>query len=177
MKIGIVSDTHGMAKRLAAAIEMLTQRGAEALVHCGDVGSVECVELLGAAAAPAYMVAGNMDRRTAPLANAAANRGVTFNPDVVEVDLGGGRLLAAAHGHDPAALARLIAGGRFEYVCHGHTHRVRDEQVGRVRVINPGAVYNCRRPAHPTVALLDTGPQTLEFIEVPRQAEHVAGSR
>jgi len=167
MKIGVLSDTHGMAGRLGVALEMLVKRGAQVLVHCGDIMTVESVALLGAAGVPAYLVAGNMDRRTEPLARAAARRCVTFCPKVVEVPLGDGRVLAVVHGHDPALLEELIEEGRFAYVCHGHTHRTRDERVGRVRVINPGAIHNCRQPRHPTIAFLDTDAETVQFIEVP----------
>ena len=40
-----------------------------------------------------------------------------------------------------------------EMLFTGHTHVARDEQVGHVRVINPGAVY---RASIPSCAILDT---------------------
>ena len=166
MKIGIVSDSHGKTRRLRAALEMLTQRGAECIVHCGDVGSPDCMALLGEASPEAYAVAGNMDRRPHPLLAAAVKANVTFSLTAVEVPIGDGRYLAATHGHDPDLLAALIAGERFPYVCHGHTHRAGDRRVGRVRVINPGALRSPRDPRHPTAALLDTDADTVELFTV-----------
>ena len=166
MKIGIVSDSHGKAKRLQAAVEILARHGAEAIVHCGDVGAGDCIALLGRAGVPAYVVSGNMDRHTDRLLTAAETSGVSFRGDVVEVPLGDGRCLVVTHGHDEGILNELILDEQFPYVCHGHTHRVRDERVGAVRVICPGALRHPRHPRHPTVAVLDTDTETLEFVEV-----------
>ena len=168
MKIGIISDSHGKAERMAAALEVFSDRGVDAIVHCGDAGSVECIEMLGVAGAPACAVSGNMDRRRKRAMAAAAERcGVAFSTSFVEVPLGGGQFLVATHGHDAALLDELIAGEQFPYVCHGHTHRVRDERIGKVRVINPGALAHPRDPRYPTVAILDTETDTLEHVAVP----------
>ncbi len=169
MKIGILSDSHGKAQRLAAALEVFSDRGVDAIVHCGDAGSVECIEMLGVAGAAACAVAGNMDRRrTRAMAAAAERCGVAFATSFVEVPLGGGQFLVATHGHDAGLLAELIAGEQFPYICHGHTHRVRDERVGKVRVINPGALAHPRDPHYPTVAILDTDTDAVERIALPR---------
>ena len=167
MKIGIVSDTHGKTRRLAAALAALRERGCEAVVHCGDIGSAECVELLGHGGMPAYAVAGNMDKAGAALRAAATAAGVTFSPVTVEVALGDGEHLIATHGDRMQLLAELVAGQQFPYVCHGHTHRIRDERIGKVRVVNPGALRGPRGSRGATLALLDTRTDTLEFLDVP----------
>jgi len=168
MKIGVVSDTHGRAGRLAAAIEVFAVRGAQAVVHCGDIGSTECVELLGASGMSAYAVAGNMDRHADRLAETAERAGVHFATEIVEVPLEDGQHLVAMHGHDEAVLSEMILGGQFPYVCHGHTHRARDERIGAARVVNPGALAHPRDPRHPTAAVLDTRAGTVEFVTIPR---------
>ncbi len=165
MKIGIVSDTHGRANRLREAMDAFRQRHVEAIVHCGDIGSHDCAKILGSSTAKAYAVAGNMDRNTARLAREAKAAGVTLSWEVVEVPLGNGRALAATHGHDGKILSELVRCGQFPYVCHGHTHESRDEQIGPVRVINPGALHNS---AVHTIAVLDTQTDTLESIELKR---------
>ena len=168
MKVGIVSDSHGKADRLARAIDALTQRGARTLVHCGDLGSAACLELLARPEVQAYAVAGNMDRRSGELARAAGDCGVTFHPDCIEAPLDDGQYLAATHGHNVKLLDELILGGQFPYVCHGHTHLVRDETRGRVRILCPGALRGPRRPRHPTAMLLDTATESLELIAIDR---------
>lgn len=166
MKIGIVSDSHGKTKRLAAALELLAQRGVEAIVHCGDVSGAAAVELLALADAEAYVVAGNMDRHIERLAETAEKCGVHFAWETIEVPLPDGRHLIATHGNDPLVLGALIVGQQFPYVCHGHTHRRRDERIGQVRVINPGALHHPRGHQGPAVAILDTEMDDLEWIEL-----------
>jgi len=163
MKIGIVSDSHGKVRRLAEAVELLRQRGAEAIVHCGDIGSPQCLEVLGRAGVPAYAVAGNMDRHLERLRQEASRSGVHFSDETVLVPLSDSRYLAATHGNQPQAIEALLAEGRFAYVCCGHTHRPRNERVGTTRIVNPGALHH----AHPrTVALLDTETDAVEHLRL-----------
>ena len=162
MRIGIVSDSHGHWRRLDGALEALVARGAEAIVHCGDVGSAECMHVLGRAGVPAYAVRGNMDRGAGKTTDAAAAEGVTFHDATVEVPLAQGEHLIATHGDDALLVQELLIGQQFPYLCHGHTHCRRDERVGRMRIINPGAL---RRARPPSVALLDTQTDELTFIE------------
>ena len=166
MKIGIVSDSHGRCELLTAALGLFAQRGVDAIVHCGDVGSIASMRSLGAVDTAAYAVAGNMDRHIDQLAVVADECGVNFHWEVIEMPIGDGRYLVATHGHDHGILNELIAGRQFPYVCHGHTHRVQDERFGQVRVICPGALRTPRNPRHPTVAILDTDSDSLEFIAV-----------
>jgi len=80
--------------------------------------------------------------------------------------LGGGKYLAVTHGNDHTLLERLIACGEHAYVCHGHTHVATDYRRAGTRVINPGAIYNCRGPHYPGAALLDTETDELTFVKV-----------
>lgn len=168
MKIGIVSDSHSKAGRLRKALEAFAERNVDAVVHCGDLGSGECMELLGQFAANAYAVAGNMDRHVDRLAEIARQCGVHFGWEVIEVPLSDGRHLVATHGHDQTVLGELIAWEQFPYVCHGHTHKLSDEKRGEVRVINPGALTHPRRPHHPTAVVLNTETDALEVVDVKR---------
>ncbi|MHC4982381.1 MAG: metallophosphoesterase family protein [Planctomycetota bacterium] len=166
MIVGIVSDSHGKTKRLTAALEMFSARGAEMIVHCGDIGSPECVELLGSAPMPAYAVSGNMDRNVNELEAAAQRVGVAFSRRHLEAPVGKGKCLAVTHGDDGSLLEELIRCGRYSYVCHGHTHRRRDERRGSARVINPGSLRFPSGSWHPTVAILDTEADTVEHLRV-----------
>lgn len=163
LKIGIISDTHGRHARLQAALELLTAGGVQVLVHCGDVGDTACVEQMAATGRPVYLVAGNVDRDVESLAAACRAVGARFHSEVIEVLIGKGRYLAVTHGDDHRTLNDLIRGEQFPYVCHGHTHVRRDERIGPVRVINPGALHNVSQPS---VAWLDTDTDELEFLEV-----------
>jgi len=167
MRIGIISDSHGQIERLTSAMAILARRGAQAVVHCGDVGTVACLRALAGGGMAAYAVAGNMDsHHLRELIQAARSANVQYSTELVAVDVGGGKHLAATHGHDETLLEELIVGQQFAYVCHGHTHRVRDDRYRAVRVINPGALHHSRRPGYPTAALLDTDTDQLSLLRV-----------
>jgi len=166
MKIGLVSDSHGKNKRLRRALAMLMERRVEAVVHCGDICKGKSVETLGAADVETYLVAGNMDRNVEALARAAERCGVRFCPICVEVPIGDGEHLIATHGDNQRLLDELAAGGQFRYICHGHTHRRRDERFGAVRVICPGSLYRPKAPPCRGGAVLETDSDTLQFIDL-----------
>ena len=166
MIIGLVSDSHGLADILEKAIDILIARGVQAMVHCGDLGSAQCIVALGRSALPSYAVSGNMDRHLDRLSQTAGECGVDFNEKVIELLVGPDARLAATHGDDETLLKALILSSNFRYVCHGHTHRIRDERIGQVRVICPGALRRPKHPRHPTAAVLDTDSDSLEYLAV-----------
>jgi uncharacterized protein len=168
MRIGILSDSHGRTILQATALDALVQRRIHALVHCGDLGSPDCLQQLSSLGLPAYAVLGNVDHDAGDLTEIATGCGVLLGRKTIVIPLAAGRSAAATHGNDELLLRELIEGGRHAYVFHGHTHRVRDDHIGRVRVINPGALHNSRDPGHPTVAVLDTLTDVLEVIDVPK---------
>ncbi len=161
--IGIISDSHGNEARLRAALGVLTGRGVEVIVHCGDIGSVECMAMLGAARARTYAVLGNGDRDAPAMMDAAQRHGVRLSTEVVVIPDADGRAVVVTHGHDGFILDQLITQGQFAYVLHGHTHRIRDDRLGRTRVINPGALHRAKG-GMPTVAILDTEKDKLEYL-------------
>ena len=163
MRIGIVSDSHAKADRLGRALALLIERGAEAIVHCGDLGSADCLRELGRAGVQAYAVGGNMDDGQPHLPQVAAGAGVEFSPVTIEVPLPGGKYLVATHGHHHWVLDDLICGGEFPYICHGHTHTPRDDRRGSSRIINPGALT---RANPPSAAILDVATDTLTFLQL-----------
>ena len=163
MKIGIVSDSHGAAGVLRRALSILTEHEVQVVVHCGDIGSSECITALSETNVPAYAVAGNMDRNPRKMQIQADNDRVRFNTDTVLVPLDGGKYLAATHGNNPHIMAGLLKDARVNYICHGHTHRTRNEKIGTTRIINPGALIHAHPP---TAAILDTDADTVEYFAV-----------
>lgn len=69
MKIGILSDTHTKVKKAKEAIDMLMDEGAEFLIHAGDIGKVETLELLKESYLKYVAVYGNNDAHLAPYHN------------------------------------------------------------------------------------------------------------
>jgi hypothetical protein len=158
--IGIVSDTHDRAETMALAVRMLRERGAEFFIHCGDVGSPRVLDHLAGLAA--CFVFGNCDWDRAGLKRYAAHIDLACHDAFGDLTLDGKRI-AVIHGDDSALKRRLLAEQQHDYLLQGHSHLREDTRIGRMRLINPGALHR----ANPkTAALLDTGSDELAFLVV-----------
>lgn len=159
MLIGVLSDSHGRVEMTRKAVELLVSRGAETLIHLGDVGTEHVLdELIGH---HAYVVFGNCDWDIAGLTRHAECMGITVVHPLGWLDIEG-RRIAFTHGHLPHLMQDAIDSGA-DYLLHGHTHEIRDERVDRTRVINPGALF---RAARYTAALLDPAADRLTAFDV-----------
>jgi hypothetical protein len=118
---GVISDTHGLLRPEALA----ALRGADRIIHAGDVGGPEVLAAL-AALAPVTAVRGNNDRGpwadALPASEVVEAGGVSLYVihDVAEIDL------------DPRA-----AGVRV--VVSGHSHRPGQTERDGVLWFNPGS--------------------------------------
>jgi putative phosphoesterase len=160
MIVGILSDSHGRADTAAIAVQILLDRGAEYLVHCGDVGGDDVLDTL--AGHPAMFVFGNTDYDHGALTTYAAAIGVACGRTCGKLSFGG-KLAVVTHGDDSALVQRLLKEQQIDYLFMGHTHVKLDRREGKVRIINPGALY---RTSQKTVAVLDTVADSVEFVPV-----------
>lgn len=165
-RLGLLSDSHEDALETQLAVRALCARGADALLHLGDVCAREVIDELAGAhrdgeRIPARLVFGNMDFETDDDARYAAHLGVACDHPIGVYQMAGKRLIAH-HGHFGGVEEAVIEGGA-DYYLHGHTHRLRDEQVGATRIINPGALHRASRH---TCALLEPATGSLEIIEI-----------
>jgi len=169
--IGLMSDSHGRAGRTAQALRMLIDRGAEVVIHLGDVGDesvldalVERLDEQGRCDPPVHVVFGNVDGDPAGMGRYAEAIGLICDHPAGRLTFDG-KTLAFTHGDRPHLLDEAIAEG-VDYLAHGHTHLTRDDRVGRTRVVNPGALH---RAAWHTVALLDTEADRLTIVRLPSE--------
>jgi putative phosphoesterase len=121
MRIGLISDTHGLLRPEALAF----LQGADHIVHGGDIGDARILAAL-AALAPLTAVRGNNDVG----AWAARLR------ETERVDLGG-LLLYAIHDLHDLDIDPAAAGVRV--VVSGHSHRPAVEERDGVLYVNPGS--------------------------------------
>jgi hypothetical protein len=162
MHLGILSDTHDQLPRTQAALALLRSAGADVLIHCGDITRPNIVT--ACAVLPLYFAYGNNDADSVPeLTQVAQQTGATCLGwgDVVEL---AGKKIGVTHGHMTTDLRRVLA-LHPDYLLTGHSHRRHDYQEGRVRRINPGALY---RASEFTVAVLHLETAELRFLPVPR---------
>ncbi len=160
MLIGILSDTHDRIDTMAAAMELLRQAGAQYFIHCGDVGGEGILDLL--AGVPAAFVWGNTDFDRQTLAKYAENLGIKCCDEFGKLSFAGKRIVFT-HGDHPELMRRAMQPGYCDYLLHGHTHIIRDERIGSLRIINPGAL---QRAATKTVGLLDVEKDILKHFTV-----------
>ena len=139
MRIGVISDTHGLLRPEACA----ALAGADHILHGGDIGREEIVPALERIA-PVTAIRGNVD--TAPWAGRF--------PETVEIELGGARIHMR---HDRKTLEFDPAARGIEVVISGHSHKPLIERIGSVLYLNPGAAGPRRFKLPITWALLHLG--------------------
>jgi putative phosphoesterase len=136
MLVGVVSDTHDNLGLARSAINLFDDRGVDAVVHCGDV-IAPFTAVVFDRGVEFYAVRGNNDGEWA-LSDAVGAFG-TYLGEMGELDLGGAAF-AVYHGTAEPVVDALLASGKYDYVCRGHTHeRVIEERGGTIHV-NPGGL-------------------------------------
>ncbi len=163
MLIAVFSDTHDNRNAIRKALDLARSRGAAEIFHCGDLTSAAVVSLFSGWTL--QYVEGNMDRDAGEI-RAAVDRLGMGSMGAAELHLErDGLRIALMHGNRADRLAQVIQSGTYDFIFHGHTHRRRDERVGRTRVVNPGALGSTSVEKY-SFCVLDTTSREIEFIEV-----------
>jgi uncharacterized protein len=153
VKIGVLSDTHGLFE---PQIEEVFA-GVEHILHAGDVGRLAVLDELRGIA-PVTAVLGNVDYMQMGLR------------DTELVALGGMKFLLH-HIVNPQHLGdhirERIAESRPDVVVFGHTHAAFDGKVGGVRFFNPGSAGPQRFTQPRSVAVFEIQDKGLNIRVVP----------
>jgi uncharacterized protein len=160
MLVGLLSDTHDDLNATVAGLRVLRGAGVEYFLHGGDVGGQRILDLF--AGDPFAFVWGNNDWDRRDLSRYAFSIGLRCMDEFGEITLAG-KVFAMTHGDDSQLVKRILSQQRHDYLITGHTHVKKDERVGRVRWINPGALHRARTK---TVAVLDLAKDDLKFLAV-----------
>ena len=167
-RIGILSDSHGRVENTRLAVQMLLDHKCSLLLHLGDLGSDQVAdELVGH---NARIVLGNCDDDA--IGRYSEHVGVINDHPAGRITIDD-RTIVFTHGHIESAMREALSAG-VDYLLHGHTHEVRDERIGRTRVINPGALH---RAARYTAAVLEPATGHLELLALPRPVRERLGGR
>ena len=137
MRIGVISDTHGLlrpeAQRALAGVELI--------IHAGDVGAPDILTQLKMIA-PVFAVRGNVDTqpwaRELPLTTVVETSGFSFY---------------VLHNLGDLDLNPRAAG--FDAVISGHTHQAEQRLEDGVVYLNPGSAGPRRFQLPITLALLE----------------------
>jgi putative phosphoesterase len=137
MRIGVISDTHGLLRPEA----LRALRGVQLIIHAGDVGAPEILTQLKTIA-PVFAVRGNVD--TEPWAQEL--------PLTTVVQTAGFHIYVLHSLHD-LDLKPQAAG--FDAVISGHTHQPVQRHDAGVLYLNPGSAGPRRFQLPVTLALLE----------------------
>lgn len=137
MRIGIISDTHGLLRPEAVA----ALKGCDRLIHAGDIGKAEVLDALRELA-PLDAIRGNVD----------SGEWATDIPERLDLQLGGLRIHVL---HDLKALELNPAAAGIAVVIAGHSHQPKIEQLDGVLYLNPGSAGRRRFTLPISLALLD----------------------
>ncbi len=146
MRIGVISDTHGLLR--PEVFDVFAE--VDHILHAGDIGSADILVELESLA-PVTAVYGNTDGFDI--------RGRV--EQVASIDLEG-LLVTVTHGDqfgrpDADVLAREFPGR--DVLVYGHTHQPKLELVDEtLTVLNPGAAGAVRGDGIPTVAIMEYEP-------------------
>jgi putative phosphoesterase len=137
VKIGVISDTHGLLR--PEAEQRLA--GVAHIIHAGDIGRPEIITSLSRIA-PVIAIRGNVDT-----ADWAARY-----PDTQTISLGGRSIHVL---HDLHDLAFDPKSRGVDVVISGHSHQARIETVDGVVYLNPGSAGPRRFKLPVTLAILE----------------------
>ncbi|WP_166304008.1 metallophosphoesterase family protein [Bradyrhizobium sp. 2S1] len=139
LRIGIISDTHGLLR--PEAERGLT--GVDHIIHAGDIGRPEIVDALRRIA-PITAIRGNVD----------IGEWARQHPDTTLVRLAGKFYVL----HDLKTL-QVDLGAGIDVIVSGHSHMPKIDTVGGVLYLNPGSAGPRRFKLPITLATLDITPE------------------
>ena len=144
MRIGVISDTHGLLR--PEALSALA--GSEHILHAGDVGDIRILDRLRKIA-PVTAIRGNVD----------VHGECSLLPPSEAVELSG-RLFYLVHSVHDLDIDPLAA--QVDIVISGHSHKPAIEQKKGVMYLNPGSAGPRRFNLPVSVALVTVDESRLE---------------
>ncbi|PHV69905.1 YfcE family phosphodiesterase [Sporanaerobium hydrogeniformans] len=146
MKIGVISDTHGLLRE--EVLENL--KGCDAIIHGGDINKLQILESLEKIA-PLYAVRGNNDK--GEWAEALEKEKV-FN-------LGNKRFLLI---HNKREITHALED--VDICIYGHSHQYKCEKKGNTWWLNPGSCGKRRFSLPITLALIEIEEEGLTINQI-----------
>jgi len=133
MKIGIISDTHSKVEMANDAINMLIQNGAEFIVHAGDIGELETLNLLKNCGVRYVAVYGNNDAHLGQYHN---KYNLVQEPHYFKLAQTKFKLMHLPYYMSPDS----------DIVIFGHTHEFEADFKNGTLFLNPGEVCARSKP-------------------------------
>ncbi len=174
MKVCIVSDSHDNRHLIAAAVADAKQRGAEAILHCGDVVAPSTLNCLREYELPIHVIHGNNagDIEALSRRSHSSNSFYKYHGMDAAIELGGRKIFIVHYPHYGLGMA---ATGDYHLVCWGHDHvamvdTVKNCNGTETHIVDPGSVAGLDGPA--TYVLGDLDLMRFEILNVPGGDDH-----
>jgi len=139
--LGVISNSHGRADAVAAAVEVFTASAVETIVHCGDVGGRHVLDIV--ARIGGVFVWGDRDLDRTGLMRYSYNLGLKCMGIMGEIETPEKRIVIV-HGDDKKLLHQLLKEQQYDYLLCGHALTPEDHVVGKTRVLNPGPLFGAQ---------------------------------
>jgi putative phosphoesterase len=143
MKIGIISDTHGLLRPEAVA----ALQGVDHILHAGDIGGDEIIREL---------------QKIAPVTFVRGNNDADDGYGIARVELGGSRFLITHILPRPSEvrddIRKLLP--KTDVVIFGHSHLPHDEVVAGVKFFNPASAGPRRFDYPVSIGIFENGRST-----------------
>ena len=162
MKIAVMSDSHDHLENIEKTVALAAEKGADILIHCGDICSPFVMDRLAPFTGPVHVVFGNNDGDPMTISRIAerfSNITVHHHTGVIETDMG-----LVAFTHYPEHGKGLAATGNYAAVFSGHTHIRRSEAVNDTPHVNPGEVMGLLE--RPGFIIFDMDSGKSETVEI-----------
>jgi len=171
MKICVISDTHDRVEYLHAALEDAKARGAEAVIHCGDVVAPYTLKGARKFGLPIHVIHGNNKGDLAVMGKLSHDPEslVNYYGRDAAIELQGKRVFIV---HFPNYAEALALTGKYDLICCGHNHRCSIQTIEHARdggyslVVNPGSASGMGR-IQPTYAMGDLERMEFEILPIP----------
>ena len=139
--LGVISNSHGRADAVAAAVEVFSASAVESIVHCGDVGGRHVLDAINRIGG--VFVWGDRDHDRTGLMRYGQNLGLRCLGIMGELEFAT-KQIVIIHGDDKKLLHKLLQEQQYDYLLCGHALTPEDHVVGRTRVLNPGPLFGAQ---------------------------------
>jgi uncharacterized protein len=151
MKIAVFSDIHDNLVRWQQAADDIKAGGIKVGICCGDLTSIETLEIVAKSFDKLYLAYGNGDWHIAN-SDLPLPKNVTAFKNFGAFELEG-KKIAAVHNNKTAE--GILESGIYDIIFYGHTHTPWEKRQGKALMLNPGEVAG--HFGAPTFCVFDLG--------------------
>ncbi|WP_293984112.1 metallophosphoesterase family protein [uncultured Clostridium sp.] len=150
MKIGVISDTHGLLRD--EVIENL--QGCDYIIHAGDIGSEEILDKLQGIA-KTFAVRGNNDKEGYALKL----------PDFKEIKMDEVLIYVT---HNKADIPKELR--EIDLIIYGHSHKYSEDNIDGIIYLNPGSCGRKRFSLPLSMAIVEVNLDNIEVKKIDIKA-------